>query len=78
MNRVNVRIANTVEVGSSWFVEPGDTAKIEYVKSTLAVFQTEEPSANWKLQTRGDFGDWHDWKEPTITYAARLWPDLSI
>ena len=60
MLQTNIRLINNDPNDKfEYFCEPDDTAKLLRIKRELKELQTEEPSRNWRLETRGTAIGWH-------------------
>jgi hypothetical protein len=63
MTHTTLRIVDSLRhVYGEWFVAPEDTKKQDYVFKKLRDIRFEDPRSGWKLQTRGEFTDWHDYE----------------
>lgn len=62
----NVRIARdlsrvSLEIIGSWFVSDENDPKMATILRELRRAQEEEPTAGWRLETRGEVTGWHEW-----------------
>ena len=57
----NVRLTNARgENGGEWFVECEAKHRLEYCRQVLRETIQAEPSAGWRLETRGTYASWHE------------------
>lgn len=61
----NVRIVYRPKGGGlvddgAWYVLPGDTKKMEYIKMLLLESRRADPKGAYAIQARGESVDWHD------------------
>jgi hypothetical protein len=50
-------------VDSRWTVHESDLPhRLPYLLKTLQAYRDAEPDMNWRLQTRGEVRDWHDYE----------------
>jgi len=61
-----LRLRNTLgENAGEWFAE----TVTDYHYRTLKECRAEEPSAGWRLQTRGLSTGWHDYEPTMATFS---------